>query len=138
MKQMRRRLLTAFYAPIVVGVLRIVVTVGIFIFNPLALPWPFFQFISLGVLAWSLFSYVKLYRDSDPIVSLLLPTIAHFLLIFAFQRRVVLIPFIPTLVIDLVYLVLKGLKAVMFPFEIEGEEDADLEFFEDEEEQVNA
>jgi len=132
MKNMRRKLLFAYYAPIGVGVLRIVTTIAVFIWNPQALPLRFIQIIPLLVLLVSLFSYMKLFTDNDPIVSLLLPTIAHFLVIFGFRRQVVLIPFIPLVVLDVVYLFVKGLKSTMYPFEIEGEEDYEDELLEDE------
>ncbi len=132
MKNMRRKLLLAYYMPIAVGVLRVLTTMAVFVWNPQALPLRFIQVIPLIVLLVSLFSYMKLFTDNDPIVSLLLPTIVHFLVIFGFRRQVVLIPFLPLVVLDIVYLFVKGLKATMFPFEIEGEEDYEDDLLEDE------
>ena len=132
MRSMRFKLLAAYLTPIVVGYLRIFSTLVVFIWNPMSLPFRFLQVIPLVVICWSLFSYCELYTDGDPIVSLILSTIIHFLMIFGFLRVVVIIPFLPLLLLDIVYLVVKGFKATAFPFEIEGEEADEYLEFEDE------
>lgn len=134
MKNRRALLLTMYWLPIAIAAIRLILTVMVFIWNPMHLPLRFLQVIPLLVLGFSIFMYMKLYTDSDPIVTLIAPSIVHFLLIFAFRREIVLIPFAPLVFIDLVYLIVKGIKSTAFPFEVEGEEEnmSELEELEEE------
>lgn len=109
--------------PVVIALLRIIATFAVFIWNPFELPFRFFQIIPIVVLAINLFLYLKMFKDSDPIVTLVLPTLVHFLFILVFRKTVVIKPFLPTAILDILYLTFKGIKATAFPFEIEGDED---------------
>lgn len=124
MKSRVKFLKAVFYAPAFVALLRILLTLFVIIWNPMNMPLRFIQIFPMCVLICSVFVYMKLYSDGDPVISLMVPTIAHILIIFAFQRELVIIPFVPILLLDAIYLVLKGIKASAFPFEVEGEENA--------------
>lgn len=123
MRNKKILLITMFWLPVVFAAIRALLTVSYFVWNPLGLPLRFLQIIPLLVLGFSIFMYLKLYTDADPIVTLLAPSIVHFLLIFAFKREIVLLPFAPLVFVDLAYLIVKGIKATAFPFEVEGEEE---------------
>ena len=112
-----------FYAPGVIAAIRLAVTLLVFIANPARMPLRFLQVIPLCILGVSVFTYFKLYSDGDPVISLMVPTIMHILIIFVFKKQFVIVPFALLLVLDVGYLVVKGLKASMYPFEIEGDED---------------
>ena len=123
-----------FFAPLFVAALRIVLTVVIFIWNPQSMPLRFVQLIPVIILLVYSFMYFKLYNDGDPVVTLLLPTILHFALVWVLEKQMVWVPFIVPVVVDILYLVVKGIKGASFPFEIEGEDELDaLDAFEDSE-----
>ena len=121
--KLRMNLMVIFYVPVLVALLRILLTLAIFIWNTMEMPMRWLQIIPLGVLVCSIFLYLKLYSDGDPIISLLLPSIIHIVLASVFSSTIVILPFIPTLLIDAIYLTVKGVKASAFPFEIEGEDE---------------
>lgn len=130
---------TMFWAPLVVALFRIVITVIIIVWNPQDMSFRYVQIIPALVLLVFSFMYFKLYHDGDPVISLLLPTILHFILILIFKRKVEIIPFIAPLAVDIVYLVVKGIKGSMFPFEFEGDDVVDaLAAFSDGELEVGA
>lgn len=116
---------TMFWAPLVIALFRILITIVILVWNPQDMSLRFIQIIPMLVLLIFSFMYFKLYHDGDPVISLLLPTILHFILILIFKRKVELIPFIAPFAIDILYLVVKGVKGTMFPFEFEGDDVAD-------------
>lgn len=116
---------TMFWAPLVVALFRVLITIVILVWNPQEMSLRFMQIIPLLVLVVFSFMYFKLYHDGDPVISLLLPTILHFILILIFKRQVEIIPFIAPLTVDIVYLVVKGIKGTMFPFEFEGDDIVD-------------
>ena len=93
------------------------------------------QLIPLIFVCISLFSYAKLYHDSTPIFTVLLPTILQFAFVWVLNKRLEFVPFIPVFVVDIMLLTARGIKESYFPFEIEGEDDdsADLERFAEEE-----
>lgn len=121
-----RKLWVAFYTPMVVIGIRILLTLIVLIWNPWHLSLPVLQLIPVIVLLVTLFMYTQFFTDGVPVVSLLVPSILHFLVILAFRRRVEIMPFIPLLVTDIMVLVVKGIKASYFPFEIEGDEEDDF------------
>lgn len=117
-----------YYMPVVIGCLRCVITLVILIWNPQQMSLRFLQVLPLLVLMFTLFSYLKLYSDGDPVVSLLLPSIAQFLIILVFKRTLEIVPFVVPLLLDAMFLVAKGIKAEAFPFEVEGEEEHEDDF----------
>lgn len=121
----RKLLLSMYYLPGVVLVIRLVFTAWTFYSNPLGLRLPYFQLIPLGVMIGSCFGHFKLYRDSVPVVTLIVPTLLHAVLIFIFMKTVMIIPFLPVFIPDVLYLVVKSIKASMFPFYMEGEDEED-------------
>ena len=116
---------TIFILPAIVAALRLLLTAIVFIFNPTDMSLRFIQSFPVIVLLVSLFTYLKLYSDSAPVITLLLPSIAHIIIIFIFTRHLEILPFIPVIILDIFYIIIKGIKATAFPFEIEGEEDED-------------
>ena len=130
MKSHIKFLKAVFYAPALVALFRVLLTLLVIIWNPMGMPLRLIQLFPLAVLVCSVFAYLKLYSDGDPVISLMVPTIAHILIILAFRKELVIVPFIPTLALDMIYLVLKGIKAAAFPFEIEGEEE-DVDEYDD-------
>ncbi len=113
----------SYYLPGVVVLIRLVFTVWVLFKNPMGLRFPFIQLIPMGVLLGSCFGHFKLYRDAVPVISLLLPTIAHAIIIFVFTREVMLLQFLPVFVPDVLYLVVKAVKANLYPFYMEGEDE---------------
>lgn len=128
MKSRVRLLQTAFYIPVIMGVLRLIITAIILVLNPQNLRLPFFQLIPAAVIVVTLFFYLKMYTDGIPIITLIVPDIVHFLIVLVFTGKVDIIPFVAPVASDILFLVVKGLKASMFPFEIEGKEN-DLDGF---------
>lgn len=123
---------TMFWAPLVVALFRVVITLIILIWNPQAMSFRFIQLIPLAVILGTSFFYFKLYSDGDPVISLALPTIIHFVLILVFKRTLEVIPFVVPVILDILYLVVKGIKGSMYPFEFEGDDVADaLDAFSD-------
>lgn len=121
----RRLLYAVFWAPGVLALVRLAVTVWFFIQNPLGLPLRFFQLIPLIAVLVATFSYFKLYSDGVPVITVIAPTLLHAILIYVFQKRIIIIPFIVLVVIDGLFLGIKGLKSNMYPFDIEGDDDED-------------
>lgn len=119
----RRILLGSYYLPGVVVLARLLFTLWILIWNPMKMPLPYIQLIPVGVLVVSCFGHFKLYRDAVPVISLMAPTILHIVIIFVFMRVLVIVPFLPVLVLDVLYLVVKAVKANLFPFYLEGDDD---------------
>lgn len=118
-----KRLKFVFYLPAVLGVLRLLATAVILFANPFGMHLRALQIIPALVIVGSLFMYLKLFSDNVPVVSLLVPSIAQFLLILAFRRVVELVPFILPLILDILFIVGKTFKASAFPFEFEGDEE---------------
>lgn len=127
----RRILLGSYYLPGVVVLIRVAFTVWILGWNPMGLRFPFLQLIPLGALLGSCFGHFKLYRDAVPVISLIVPTLVHAIIIFVFLREIMILPFLPVFVPDMLYLVVKAVKANLYPFYLEGEDDDELRDMED-------
>ena len=125
-----KKMMLVFRLPMVAGAVRLLLTVIYLAYNPMQLPFRFIQIIPMVVLIINLFAYRKLFSDGDPVITLLLPTIIHFVLVVLLTKTVVIVPFVPLFAIDLVYLVVKGVKASRFPFVMEEEHDVLSEFSE--------
>lgn len=121
--QKQKWMLGAYYAPGIIGLLRILLTIYYFIKNPLGMPLRYFQLIPCIAIGVALFSYYKLFTDGVPIITVIAPTMVHQVLIYIFSKRFVILPFIPIVLLDIIFLSVKGLKASMFPFDIDGDED---------------
>lgn len=119
----RRILLGSYYLPGIVALARVLFTLWILIWNPMKMPLPFIQLIPAGALIGSCFGHFKLYRDAVPVISLMASTFLHIIIIFVFMRVLVILPFLPVLILDVLYLVIKAVKANLFPFYLEGDED---------------
>ncbi len=128
MKNKRRLMLLVYWLPIVIGLLRILITFSILLWNPMNMIFRFMQIIPVIIYLVILFMYLKLFMDNDPIVTLIAPSLVHFLIIFGFKRIISIVPFLPLIIIDIAFLIAKGLKAVAFPFVVEGDEDIEDEF----------
>lgn len=87
---------------------------------------PYLQVIPVIVLISSCFGHFKLYRDAVPVISLLVPTILHAIIIFVFIREVMVLPFLPVFIPDILYLIAKAVKANLFPFYLEGDDGDEL------------
>lgn len=118
-----KKLYLVFFLPGLLGLIRVLSTVWYLVKNPLGMPIGFIQLVPMGAVIVVLFAYFKLYSDGIPIISLIAPSILHFILILVFYKKVVIMPFIPLLIIDVIFLAAKGIKAEMFPFDIESDED---------------
>ena len=114
--------------PKAIGLIRILLTLVVFAFNPLGLPLCFMQTFPMLVIMVTLFAYGKLFSDMVPVITLLLPTIVHFAVIVLFMDKIVIAAFLPFILTDVAFLVTKGIKASYFPFAIEGEKDVLSEF----------
>ena len=133
----QRRMRFVYFLPATFAVIRILLTVWFLVYNPLGLPLRFIQLILMGVYAGSLFSFYRLYRDGVPVLSLIAPTLVHAILIFIFKKEIVIVPFAVLFVVDIAFLASKGVKANLYPFDIEGDSD-DEDFFDDDELVENA
>lgn len=114
----------SYFLPGVVVLIRLGFTLWILIQNPMGLRLPYIQLFPLFVLLGSCFGHFKLYRDAVPVISLMVPTIVHAILIFVFTREIMIIQFLPVFIPDVLYLTVKAIKANLYPFYLEGE-DAD-------------
>lgn len=115
-----------YYMPGVAALMRIGFTVWFIGWQPIPMPLPYVQVATIVVYLVLQFSYFRLYRDSVPVISVLVPTILHFVLILVFTRRVVLAPFFLLLVLDILFLSARGIKASMYPFYIEEDDEEEL------------
>ena len=127
----RRILLGSFYLPGVVALIRVGFTLWILIQNPMGLRFPYAILIPMFVMLGSCFGHFKLYRDAVPVISLVVPTLLHAIVIFVFLREIMILPFLPVFVPDILYLIVKAVKANLFPFYMEGEDDDELRDIED-------
>lgn len=109
---------------------RVILTFWFLFANPFNLPLRHMQLIVLVVYAVVCFSYYKLYSDGVPVISLITPTLLHAVIVFVFMRVIAVVPFLVLLVFDAVFLVAKSVKASLYPFDIEGDED-DISLFDD-------
>lgn len=121
----RKLLMFMYYLPGIVLIIRVIFTAWTFYNNPLGLRFPYAQLIPLGVMVGSCFGHFKLYRDAVPVVSLLVPTLLQAVLIAVFTKTIMIVPFLPVFIPDILYLVVKSIKASLFPFYTEGEDDED-------------
>lgn len=120
----KRRILWASYImPGIIAVLRVGFTVWMLVSNPMELKLPYIQIIPMCLMLWSCFAHFKLYSDSVPVISLIAPDMVHFILILVFKREVMILPLLPLVIPDVLYLVAKGVKANFFPFYFEGDSD---------------
>ena len=119
----KRLLWMIFWAPGAVGARRIGLTVWFLVSNPLGMPLRFIQLVPLIALGVSLFMYYKLYQDGVPVISLIAPSLLHAVIIFVFQKIIVIPPFAVILILDIVYLALRGVKSNSYPFDIDEEQD---------------
>lgn len=119
----KKLMYAAYYAPGVAAVLRILVTIWFLTSNPLGMPLRFLQLIPIIVLLIFSFTYFKLYSDGVPVISLIAPTLVHFVLVYVFERIIAVLPFAVLLLLDIFYLIAKSLKAAMFPFDFDEDED---------------
>lgn len=119
----RKKLLFGYYAPGVLALLRLVVTIWFFGWSHIELPLRYIQLVPLCALLVTQFTYFKLYRDGVPVISLILPSMLHFVIILVALRRVIITPFVLLLVIDIGFLVARGVKANLFPFSVDEDEE---------------
>lgn len=122
----RKLLLFMYYLPGIVLIIRIIFTVWTLYSNPLGLRFPYAQLIPLGAMMCSCFGHFKLYRDTVPVVTLIVPTLLQGVLIAVFTKTIMIVPFLPVFIPDILYLIVKSVKASLFPFYMEGEDDDDL------------
>lgn len=116
---------TMFYAPLCIALFRVLITVVILVWNPQDMPLRYIQLFPLMVVTVYSFLYFKLYNDGDPVITLMVPTILHFVLVWVLEKQIVWIPFLVPVLVDVLYLVVKGIKGSMFPFEFEGDDEVD-------------
>lgn len=110
------------YAPTAIALLRVIFTVWMLAYNPQGMTYRYAQLIPVIVLLCYTFMYHKLYSDGVPVISVLAPTMLHFLVVWVFTEHMEWIPFIAPIIMDIIYLFLKSFKASYCPFIIEGEE----------------
>lgn len=124
----RKKMLAIWILPGIMAIIRVTVTMVYLIWNPLAMPLRFFQLINIGVYIGTSFSYYKLYRDGVPVISVITPLLLHGILVFLFKRVIAWQSIVPLFVLDVLFLITKGIKSSLFPYDIEGEDD-DEEMF---------
>lgn len=112
--------------PGIIGSIRIVITLWFMTSNPMKMELVYFQLIPLIVCTATMFTFYKLYSDGVPVISLIVPTLVHGVVIFIFKRAINIAPLLVLLFIDILFLFAKGVKANRFPFSIEGEDENDL------------
>lgn len=119
----KKLMYVTYYAPGVITAVRVFVTLWFLVSNPLGMPLRFLQLIPVGVLLAFCFTYFKLYSDGVPVISLIAPTLVHFVLVYVFERVIVVLPFAVLLLLDILYLIVKSVKANMFPFDFDNDDD---------------
>lgn len=127
MKRKTSLMLACFRAPKVVAWLRIIATFVVLIWNPFSLRFRYFQLIPFLVLVVNFILYCKLFSDAVPVITLFLPTIMHFAMLAVMYNTMNFVPFIPLFTLDVLYVVAKTVKASFFPFEVEGEDEENLD-----------
>lgn len=124
----KRILFAGFLAPGVIALIRLVVTLYICIWRPSFLPLHWFQLIPLLAIGVHCFMYFKLFRDGVPVISVLLPTMLHFVIVLFVVHIMAIAPFVLLMAIDILFLIACGIKSSMFPYSIdEDDEDEELE-----------
>lgn len=130
MSTKQKLMLFSYYLPGVFALIRVCVTIWFLVSNPLNLPLRFIQVFAIVVYAVFSFTYFKLYSDGVPVISLIAPSLVHAVVIFAFQRVVVVAPFVVLLLLDIAYLIVKSVKANLFPFDIDGDDEDEFDISE--------
>lgn len=115
-----------YYMPGVAALIRIGFTVWFIGWQPIPMPLPYTQVLTIVIYLILQFTYFRLYRDSVPVISVLVPTILHSLLIFVFLRQVVIAPFVLLVLLDVMFLSSRGIKSSMYPFYIEEDDEEQL------------
>lgn len=131
MKHKKLLMLSTYYAPGIIALIRITVTMWFFVKDPLGMPLRFLQIVPLIAICVTLFMHFKLYQDGVPVITVIAPTLVHAVLMYVFERKLVFIPFLLLLGLDIVFLSLKGAKASLFPFDIDDDTEDDLAGIED-------
>lgn len=126
----QKQMLFVYHLPGFFAVLRTVVTLWFFFVNPFNLPLRYIQWFVLVVYAVVCFSYYKLYSDGVPVISVIAPTLIHMVIIFAFMRMLVIIPFLVLGTTDILFLTAKSIKASLYPFDTDDDDD-DMSLFDD-------
>ena len=120
MKNKIRMMKFVYRAPTILEVFRSVVTMVIFVWNPTSIPLRFLQIVPLLSILVYAFMYRFLFLDSVPLVAVVLPNLIHIALVSFLSESFIITPFIPIVVIDTIYIIVKVIKSTAFPFEIEG------------------
>lgn len=128
----KRKMLLVYYLPLVLTVIRVIITFWFFVENPLQLGLRFIQGVPLLVYLFFTFTYYKLYHDGVPVITIVVPTILHGIVVFVFQRQLALVPLGVLFALDVLFLILRSIKSNLYPFDIDNDdEDEDLIAMED-------
>lgn len=116
-----------YYVPTILGLIRILFTFVVLFSSRFYFRFAYLQIISAIFMAWSVFSHHKLYSDSVPLIRLALPHIMHIFFYYIFLEEIIIAPLIPFIVLDVLFLAIKVVKALLYPFAFEGDRDSLLE-----------
>lgn len=129
MSDKRKLMLLSYYSPGVLSLIRVVVTLWL-LFSTMVFPLRYIQFANIIVYLVFNFMYFKLYIDSVPVISIVLPTLLHITLMVVFIRRIVILPFFILLLLDILFLISRGIKGNLFPFDFDSDDSEDEWLFE--------
>ena len=126
MSSKRKKMLFCYYLPVIIALIRFIVTFVYFMWNPLNLSLRYLQVIVLLIYVAHIFMYLKLFDDGVPVISIIAPDLVHWIIIFVFMKEIQLLQIGILFAIDIIFLCTKGLKASYFPFDIDGDDEEDL------------
>ena len=89
----------------------------------MGMPYRFFQLVPTFAVAVYTYLYLKLFSDTVPVIPVLLPTILQFITAWVASGTMTWVPFVPVFIFDILYVFIKAVKANVYPFVIENEEE---------------
>lgn len=129
MSDKRKLMLLSYYATGMLSLIRVLVTLWL-LFYPVIFPLRYIQFVNIVIYLVFNFMYFKLYIDSVPVISIVLPTLLHITLMVVFNGRIVILPFAILLLLDILFLISRGVKSNLFPFDFDSDASEDEWLFE--------
>lgn len=135
MTSKQRLMLLVFKSVGFVGMVNVIIRFLIIVINPMQVPLIMIQLITELAYLVHLVTYFKFYKDSIPILTIIVPTLLHGVFSFLFKKTVPWVTLLGFLVLDCFYIVLVAYKASYYPFVYDG--DDNMLDIEDESDSVN-
>ena len=123
MTSKQRLMLLVFKSVGFVGVVNMIIRFLIIIINPMSVPLITVQLITVVAYLVHLVTYFKFYKDSVPILTIMVPTLLHGVLSLLFTKTVPWFTLLGFLILDCFYIAIVAYKASYYPFVYDGDDD---------------